>query len=100
MNHSSSSIRKTYLLVYLGLMVLLASTVGAAFLPLGPFHTVAAVGIAIAKAILVALFFMNLRDSSGRTRLLVLAGLLIFSFLVGLTLVDYLTRVGGLPFLQ
>jgi cytochrome c oxidase subunit 4 len=98
MNNTSHSSLKTYLFVYVGLLLLLGSTVGAAYLPLGPFHLVAAVGIAIAKAILVAMFFMHLRDSKGRTQVLLLGGLLILAVLIGLTLTDYLTRVNGLPF--
>ena len=100
MNGTSNSSIKTYLLVYAGLLLLLGSTVGAAYLPLGPFHLVAAVGIAIAKAILVILFFMHLRDSKARTQLLLLGGLLILAILIGLTWTDYLTRVNGLPFIQ
>lgn len=100
MNDSSHSSIKTYLFVYVGLLLLLGSTVGAAYLPLGPFHLVAAVGIALAKATLVVVFFMHLPDSKGRTHLLLLAGLLILTILIGLTLTDYLTRVNGLPFIQ
>ena len=79
-------------------MILLASTITAAFLPLGVFHTAVAVGIAIAKAFLVLLFFMHLRYSAGRTSLLLSMGLLLLMILFGLTLVDYFTRVNGLPF--
>jgi len=100
MNDSSHSSVKTYLFVYVGLLVLLGSTVGAAYLPLGPFHLVAAVGIAIAKAILVVLFFMHVRDSRQRTHMLLLGGLLILAILIGLTWTDYLTRVNGLPIIQ
>ncbi|MFL7868488.1 MAG: cytochrome C oxidase subunit IV family protein [Anaerolineales bacterium] len=99
MNEPSHSSIRTYLFVYVGLLLLLGSTVGAAYLPLGPFHLVAAVGIAIAKAILVALFFMGLRESKARTQLLFLTGLFILAFLIGLMLTDYLTRVNGLPFM-
>jgi cytochrome c oxidase subunit 4 len=90
--------RKTYIFVYVGLMTLLVTTTGLAFLPLGPFHTPVAVGIALTKAFLVALFFMHLRYGSGRTRLLLCVGLLLLIILVALTLADYVTRVNGLPF--
>jgi len=45
-------------------------------------------------------FFMQLRYASGRTRLLLGGGLLLLLLLIliGLTLVDYLTRFNGLPF--
>lgn len=97
MKGSTSSSFKTYLFVYLGLLLLLASTVGADFLPLGPFHEVVAVGIAIAKAVLIALFFMNLRSSGSRTIMLVLVGVLLLMVLMALTLTDYATRFNGLP---
>lgn len=100
MSETQGPSRRTYLFVYFGLMLLLASTVGASYLPLGPFHIVAAVGIAIAKAFLVAEFFMHLRYSKGRTRMLIFGGLLILAILIGLTWTDYLTRVNGLPFIQ
>jgi cytochrome c oxidase subunit IV len=89
--------RRSYLFVYVVLMLLLAATVGAAFLPLGPFHGLISVGIAITKAVLVLLFFMHLRHSPGRTVFFVSGGFLVFLILVGLVAVDYWTRVNGLP---
>ena len=97
MNDIASVTRRTYIFVYLALMLLLAGTVGAAFLPLGPFHTVITVAIAIAKAILVMLFFMHLRHTRGRTLFLILGGILLLLILISLTAVDYATRVNGLP---
>ena len=99
MNDISHYSLKTYLLVYLGLLLLLGLTIAAEYLPLGSFHIVAAVGIAIAKTILVVLFFMHLRDSKARTQILLLIGLILLASLIGLTLTDYLTRVNGLPFM-
>ena len=97
MNDIASVTRRTYVFVYLALMLLLAATVGATFLPLGPFHTVITVAIAIAKAILVMLFFMHLRHTRGRTLFLILGGILLLLILISLTAVDYATRVNGLP---
>jgi cytochrome c oxidase subunit 4 len=92
--------RKTYLFVYLGLILLLSATVGATFLPLGPFHVAAAVGIAIAKAVLVMLFFMHLRYTNSRTILLLFGTIILLLILIGLTSVDYLTRVNWMPLLR
>lgn len=89
--------RRTYVFVYLALLLLLVATVAAGYLPLGPFHIVISIGIAIAKAILVVLFFMHLRHSHGRTIFFIGAGVLLLLILMGLTTVDYLTRVNGLP---
>lgn len=97
MNAISNVSRRTYLFVYLALILLLASTVGAAFLPLGPFQTVVSVVIAIAKAILVLLFFMHLRHTKGRTTFLILGGMVLLLILFTLTAIDYATRVAGLP---
>ncbi len=100
MNELSSIPRRTYFWVYLALMLLLAATVGATFLPLGPFHLAISVLIAFAKAILVMLFFMHLRHTRGRTVFLILGGCLLLLILIGLTTVDYFTRVNGLPMLR
>ncbi len=97
MTELASIPRRTYFLVYLALMLLLAATVGATFLPLGPFHLAVSVIIAFAKAVLVLLFFMHLRHTRSRTVFLILAGCLLLLILMGLTTVDYLTRVNGLP---
>ena len=98
MSETQTTSNRTYFFVYLALMILLALTVGAAYLPLGPLHSFVAVGIAILKAGLVAAFFMGLRFSSGRVRLLLAGGLLLLMILIGLSMADYLTRLNGLPF--
>jgi cytochrome c oxidase subunit 4 len=97
MNDIASVTRRTYVFVYLALMLLLAATVGATFLPLGPFHTVITVAIAIAKAVLVMMFFMHLRHTRARLIFLIGGGILLLLILMGLTNIDYLTRVNGLP---
>ena len=89
--------RRTYLLVYLALLVLLAMTVGASFLDLGILHTPVAITIAFIKAMLVLLFFMGLRHSDNLTRLYAAAGFIWLLILFSLTLTDYLTRVWVSP---
>ena len=83
---------RTYLLVYLGLILLLAATVGVAFLDLGVFNIVITLAIASVKALLVILFFMHVRESEPATKLFVIAGFVWLAILIGLTLTDYLTR--------
>ncbi|MFN8489439.1 MAG: cytochrome C oxidase subunit IV family protein [Caldilineaceae bacterium] len=83
---------RTYYLVYVALMVLLALTVGASFLNLGPLNEVVALVIAVAKAVLVILFFMHVRYSSRVTWLFVAAGFVWLLILVGWTFSDYLSR--------
>ena len=83
---------RTYLVIFLALMALTAITVAIAFLELGPFNDIAAMGIAITKACLVILYFMHVRHSSRLTKVVVVAGFLWLLFLIGFTMSDYLTR--------
>ena len=55
---------KTYLLILLVLMVLTATTTGVAFIDLGIWNPIVAIGIACFKAVMVILFFMHIRYSS------------------------------------
>jgi len=82
----------TYLLVYFGLMLLLALTATAAWLPLGPGNTIIAYLVAVAKALLVLIYFMELRISSNLTRLAALGSLVWLILLFSLSLSDFLTR--------
>jgi cytochrome c oxidase subunit IV len=83
---------RTYVGVLLALLVLTALTTAVAFYDLGRWNTVAALAIAVTKMLLVILFFMHLKYSSGLTRLVLLAGFFWFAILVALTLSDELTR--------
>jgi cytochrome c oxidase subunit IV len=84
--------KKLYFVIFSALIGLTALTTGVAYIDLGKWNTVAALAIACCKAILVALFFMHLRWSSGLLRLVLVASLAWFIILVGLTLNDTLTR--------
>ena len=83
---------RTYLVVYLLLMVGLAATVGAAYVPLGRWNLPVALAIAFAKATLVVLIFMHVRYSPRLTWIAVFAGLIWLAILLSLTLGDYATR--------
>lgn len=74
------------------LVVLLAATTGFAFLPLGRWNIVVAIAIAAAKALIVVIFFMELRRSSGLVRVFAGAGFLWLLILLGLTGADYGSR--------
>lgn len=82
--------------VYLALVTLLALTAGLDFLPLGPFNLVLAIAIAIAKAVLIGLFFMELRTERRLVWLFAGTGLFWLGILFSLSLSDYFTR-GWLP---
>jgi len=95
---------KTYLGIFVALLVLTGLTTGVAFVDFGelhtgihlldmiPLNTVAALAIAVVKMLLVILFFMHVKYSSGLTKIVVMAGFLFLAILVSLTLADELTR--------
>jgi cytochrome c oxidase subunit IV len=84
---------KLYLGVFFALLCLTALTTGAAFIDLGAeLNTVVALAIAVAKALLVILFFMHVKYSSGLTKIVIVAGFFFLAILVSLTLADELTR--------
>ena len=82
-----------YLLIGIVLLVLTATTVGAAFVNLGPFNPVVALLIATIKATLVVLFFMHVKGASEKlTGAVVVSGFFFLAILLTLSLADYLTR--------
>ncbi|TAH48401.1 MAG: hypothetical protein EYC68_20745 [Chloroflexota bacterium] len=83
---------RTLFIVCGALLLLTALTIGAYFMDLGILHTPVALAIAGAKAVLILLFFMHLRYSSGLTRIVLLAGLLWLGILILGTMDDALTR--------
>jgi cytochrome c oxidase subunit 4 len=87
---------KTYALVLLCLLCLTALTTGIAFVNLGVFSPVVALGIAVIKATLVILFFMHVKYSSRLVKLTLASGLFTFLVLVTMTLSDYISRAWGL----
>ena len=89
--HAHPTIR-TFVMVWIALLILTAVTVGVATLDLGPFNAIVALTIATIKALLVMLFFMELRYSTALTKVAVVSAIFFLMLLVGLTLSDYLTR--------
>jgi cytochrome c oxidase subunit IV len=87
---------KTYGLILAALLVLTAITTGAAFINMGIFSPIVALGIACFKAVLVVLFFMHIRYSSRVMMLTVGAGFFTFLVLITMTLTDYISRSWGL----
>ena len=88
--HAAS--RRAYYAVFVVLLACTYLTWQVAYFDLGPFSTVAALGIAIVKATLVALFFMHARSSPRLTWIVIIAGLFWLGILIVLTATDYLTR--------
>lgn len=83
---------KVYVGVFLALIAFTLLTTGAASIDLGRWNTVVALAIAVTKMILVVLFFMHVKYSTGLTRIVILAGFFWLAILVALTLSDELTR--------
>jgi cytochrome c oxidase subunit 4 len=83
---------RIYFGVFFALLVLTATTVGVAFIDLGPFNNVVALGVAVLKATLVILYFMHVRYSTRLTPMVIASGVFWLVIMVGLTFVDYATR--------
>lgn len=83
---------RTYLLVFLALLVLVGVTVGAALLDLGSFGPIVALLIAGLKAGLIMVFFMHLRHTTKVAWVFAALGLLWLSIMLALTMADYLTH--------
>jgi len=82
-----------YIAIGIGLLIGTATTVGAAFVNLGPFNPVVALLIATIKATVVVLFFMHVKGASEKlTGVIVVAGFFFLAILLSLSLADYLTR--------
>src|ERR1700683_4619231 len=87
---------KTYGPILAALLILTATTTGAAYINMGIFSPMVALGIACLKAVLVILFFMHIRYSSRVMMLTVGAGFFTFLVLITMTLSDYVSRAWGL----
>jgi cytochrome c oxidase subunit IV len=82
-----------YLAIGLALLILTATTVGAAFINLGHFNPVVALLIATIKASLVVIFFMHVKGASEKlTAAVVVSGFFFLAILLALSMADYLTR--------
>jgi cytochrome c oxidase subunit 4 len=84
---------RTYYIIYAMLMFCTYLTWQVAYFDLGPFNTVAALGIAVFKALLVVLVFMHVRYSPKLTWAVAIGSIFWLGILLVLTMADYLTRV-------
>jgi len=87
---------KTYVAVFVALLVMTGITTAVSGIDLGPWNTVVALGIAVFKASLVVLFFMHVKDSPRLTATVIVGGLFWLLILLALTFSDFATR-GWLP---
>ena len=87
--------RRVYYTVFAVLMACTYITWQVAYFDLGPFNTIAALTIAVFKAVLVILFFMHVRYGTPLTWAVVIGGVFWLAILLALTLGDYLPRPWG-----
>ncbi len=80
------------LIIFAALMVLLLTTIGAAYLDLGRGNLPVALLIAAVKATLIVLFFMHVKYSNRLTWIFSGAALLWLTILLSLTMSDFLSR--------
>jgi len=85
--------KRTYYSVFAALMILLAATIGIAYIHLGRFNILAALTIASVKAVLIILYFMEVKYSSRLLWVFVAAGFFWLGILFALTFADYATRI-------
>lgn len=83
---------RTYLIAAGALLVLTIVTVAVAFVDLGPFSDIVALGIAASKAAIIVFIFMHARYTTGITRLVMVVGVIWLAILIVGVMDDYLTR--------
>jgi cytochrome c oxidase subunit 4 len=85
--------KRIYYIIFTTLMVLTFLTVAVARIDLGGhLNDIVALTIAVAKALLVVLYFMHVRYSSRLTWVFVGAGFFWLGIMIVLTLSDYISR--------
>ncbi len=83
---------KVVLRTGIALFALWALSFGLSYLPLGAASVPMALGVAVLKAVLVVLFFMELLHESLSMKLAFLAGGALLAALIGLVITDVVTR--------
>ncbi|HZY71632.1 MAG TPA: cytochrome C oxidase subunit IV family protein [Edaphobacter sp.] len=87
---------RTYIFVFITLLIFTGLTVVAAYVDLGILNPVVALAIASFKAVVVILFFMHVKFQSRLIKLTVASGFFSFFVLTALSLSDYISRSWGL----
>lgn len=95
-HHVSSA--KLLLATGFSLLILTILTVAVTYIAIPePFDLVVAIGIAVVKATIVALFFMNLYWDVAFNSLLLVSSIIFVLLLVGLTMLDTMFRHDLIP---
>jgi cytochrome c oxidase subunit 4 len=85
---------RSLVFAWLGLLALLALTLGMAFAPLGKGNIAVALAIGAAKGLIVVFVFMELARGHPLKLIFAGAGLFWLIILFGLSFTDYATRTG------
>jgi cytochrome c oxidase subunit 4 len=83
---------RTYVSVFVALLVLLVLTVAASRMEQGPLNLIVGLSIAVAKAALIVLFFMHVRYNTAVIRLAAITGFVWLAILLVLTMSDFISR--------
>ena len=84
--------KRTYFAIFAILILCTYLTWQVAYFDLGRLNAVAALGIAVFKAVIVVLFFMHVRYATRLTWVVVIAGVFWLMIMLVVTMSDYLTR--------
>ncbi len=87
--------KRTSYSVFAALMALLGATVAIAYIHLGKLNVIAALTIAVIKAVLIILYFMHVRYSSRLVWIFAGAGFFWLAILFALSFADFFTRGGN-----
>ena len=91
-SHNQASLWRGPLLAWVVLLVLAAISLGSAYVPLGPGNVALNLVIAAAMAIVLAVFLMDLQNSTILVRVVAVTGLFWTMIMFSLTFSDYLSR--------
>ncbi|MGH9735718.1 MAG: cytochrome C oxidase subunit IV family protein [Candidatus Acidiferrales bacterium] len=86
-----------YVTIWITLLIFTGLTTGIAYIDLGVFNTVVALLIAGIKMMLVVLFFMHVRWTTGMPRIVMVAAVFWLGIMMAFTLADEISR-GWTPF--
>lgn len=88
---------KVYITVWIALLIFTGLTTGVAYIDLGVFNTVVALLIAGIKMMLVVLFFMHVKWTTGMSRIVMVAAVFWLGIMMAFTVADEITR-GWTPY--
>lgn len=81
-----------YVLTWIALMICLAVTCASSYIAMGPWNSAINMAISCVKAVLIAIFFMQLRRPGALLRIAAVTGLIWLALLFGVSWTDYATR--------